>query len=224
MTDYYVLHSGGMDSTTALTLATQSPDARRVYAVGVNYGQRHVKELQAAETIRAALGVRSLTLDLTGYGRSVTSALTTGGIPVPDGHYAADNMAVTVVPGRNAVMLTALAGMAASLTEESENVNLVAAVHAGDHAIYRDCRPEFIAAIQNAIRTGVGDNISVWAPFAHQTKTDIARTAADIDAPVGLSWSCYKGGEVHCGTCGTCVERKEAFRNAGLNDPTEYAS
>lgn len=224
MTDYYVLHSGGMDSTTALTLATQSPDARRVYAVGVNYGQRHVKELQAAETIRAALGVRSLTLDLTGYGRSVTSALTTGGIPVPDGHYAADNMAVTVVPGRNAVMLTALAGMAASLTEESENVNLVAAVHAGDHAIYRDCRPEFIAAIQNAIRTGVGDNISVWAPFVHQTKTDIARTAAAIGAPVGLSWSCYKGGEVHCGTCGTCVERKEAFRNAGLADPTEYAS
>lgn len=222
MTDYYVLHSGGMDSTTALTLATQSPDARRVYAVGVNYGQRHVKELQAAETIRAALGVRSLTLDLTGYGQSVTSALTTGGIPVPDGHYAAENMKITVVPGRNAVMLAALAGMAASMTEDAEDIHLVAAVHAGDHAVYADCRPEFIAAMQSALRAGVGTNIGIWAPFVHSTKTDIARTAAQIGAPVALSWSCYKGGDKHCGTCGTCTERKEAFADAGLDDPTEY--
>lgn len=223
MTDYYVLHSGGMDSTTALTLATQQPDARTVYAVGVNYGQRHVKELAAAETIRDTLGVRSAILDLTGYGRSVTSALTSD-IAVPDGHYADDNMKITVVPGRNGVMLMALAGMAASLTDEDHPAQLVAAVHAGDHAVYADCRPEFIAAVQKTIRLGVRDNLGVWAPFVHKTKTDIARIAAEIDAPVNLSWSCYKGGAVHCGTCGTCVERKEAFADAGLVDPTEYAA
>lgn len=222
MTDYYVLHSGGMDSTTALAAALHADDARNVYAVGVNYGQRHIKELDAAETIRDTLGVRSATLDLTGYGRSVTSALTAD-IDVPDGHYADDNMKITVVPGRNAVMLTAVAGMAASLTDEDHPAAIVTAVHAGDHAVYADCRPEFIDAIGAAIRAGVRDNITVWAPFVHKTKTDIARIAAEIDAPVDLSWSCYKGGDVHCGTCGTCVERKEAFSDAGLTDPTEYA-
>lgn len=221
MTDYFVLHSGGMDSTTALTLAAGRPDARNVYAVGVNYGQRHVKELAAAEAIRDTLGVRSATLDLTGYGRSVTSALTSD-IAVPDGHYADDNMKITVVPGRNAVMLAALAGMAASMTEDGEDICLVAAVHAGDHAVYADCRPEFIAAMQAALRAGVGENIGIWAPFVHSTKTDIARTAAEIGAPVALSWSCYKGSDKHCGTCGTCTERKEAFADAGLDDPTEY--
>ena len=222
MTDYYVLHSGGMDSTTALALAARQPDARNVYAVGVNYGQRHVKELDAAEAIRDTLGVRSATLDLTGYGRSVTSALTSD-IAVPEGHYADDNMKITVVPGRNGVMLMSLAGMAASLTDEDHPAQLVTAVHAGDHTVYADCRPEFISAIQEAIRLGVRDNLGVWAPFVNKTKADIARVAADIDAPVHLSWSCYKGGAVHCGKCGTCVERREAFDLAGVDDPTEYA-
>lgn len=224
MTDYYVLHSGGMDSTTALTLATNQPDARRVYAVGVNYGQRHVKELQAAEKIREQLGVTSLTLDLTGYGTSVTSALTTDDIDVPDGHYADDNMKITVVPGRNAVMLTATAGLAASLTEEDHPAHIVCAVHAGDHAVYPDCRPEFISSVQQTIRLGVRGNMAIWSPFVHRTKTDIARIGDESGAPLGLSWSCYKGRDKHCGTCGTCVERREAFHDAGVDDPTEYAT
>lgn len=231
MIDYYILHSGGMDSTTALALATQQIDARKVYAVGVNYGQRHVKELDAADRIRQLLDVDSLTLDLTGYGESVTSALTSDDVSVPDGHYADDNMKITVVPGRNAVMLSALAGAAASITDADDTdedrngptaIRLVTAVHAGDHAVYADCRPEFITAMETALRAGVRDDLSIWAPFVNVSKTDIASIAAQVAAPVSMSWSCYKGGDVHCGTCGTCVERKEAFEDSGVPDETEY--
>lgn len=220
MTDYYVLHSGGMDSTTALAGVLQQGDARNVVAVGVNYGQRHVKELERAQLLREHYGVRSCTLDLTGYGASVHSALTTDGVDVPDGHYAADTMKITVVPGRNAVMLAAAAGLAASQTTDGEPITLVAAVHAGDHYIYRDCRPEFIDAMSAALSAGVG--VSVWAPFVNMTKTEIAAYGAKIGVPLHLTWSCYKGGEQHCGTCGTCVERREAFTDAGVPDQTEY--
>lgn len=218
MTDYYVLHSGGLDSTAALALVTKRPDARNVVAVGVNYGQRHVKELVAAEAIRAELAVESATLDLTGYGQSVTSALTSD-IDVPEGHYADDNMAVTVVPGRNAVMLSAVAGLAASRSTNHPAV-VVTAVHAGDHTVYADCRPEFVDAIDAALRAGCG--VSVEAPFVNVTKTDIARIGYENNSPAHLTWSCYKGSEKHCGRCGTCVERREAFTDAGLVDPTDY--
>lgn len=220
MTDYYVLHSGGMDSTTALALAQQQDDARKIIAVGIDYGQRHLKELEHASLIHKQLNVESCTLDLTGYGRSVTSALTSN-IDVPDGDYSAENMNVTVVPGRNAVMLSAVAGMAASRSGEHPAV-VVAAVHSGDHYIYPDCRPEFIEAMNEALQAACG--VRVWTPFINKSKIDIAGIGAEINAPLSLSWSCYKGGEKHCGTCGTCVERKEAFIKAGVEDPTIYES
>lgn len=220
MTDYYVLHSGGLDSTTALAVTLQRPDVRNVYAVGVNYGQRHIKELEQAKILREHYEVESFTLDLTGYGESVTSALTSNDLDVPDGHYASDNMQITVVPGRNAVMLSAAAGLAASHTTDGEPITLVAAVHAGDHFIYHDCRPEFIDAIDTALSAGVG--VSVWAPFVAMTKTEIVKLGHSVGAPLHLTWSCYKGGDKHCGTCGTCVERREAFTDAGVPDQTEY--
>lgn len=220
MTDYYVLHSGGMDSTAALVLAQQQDDARHIVAVGIDYGQRHLKELEHASRIHKELQVESCTLDLTGYGKSVTSALTAD-IEVPDGDYSQDNMNVTVVPGRNAVMLSAVAGMAASRSEDHP-ATIVTAVHSGDHYIYPDCRPEFINPMNKALQAACG--VSIWTPFIDKSKADIAAVGTQIGAPLGLTWSCYKGGDLHCGTCGTCAERKEAFKEAGVTDLTQYAA
>lgn len=220
-TDYYVLHSGGLDSTTALTLAAQRPNARGVYSIGVNYGQRHRRELDAAEETAAIIGARRLTLDLTGYGASVTSALTDPAIDVPEGDYDADNMAATVVPGRNAVMLAAVSGMAASISGDHP-ATIVIGVHGGDHHIYADCRPDFISAQAHALNLACG--VDVWAPFLDRTKAQITALGSAIGAPLSHTWSCYQGGEKHCGRCGTCRERRESFIIAGVPDPTEYAA
>lgn len=205
------LLSGGLDSSTLLAYTTA--DA----AVFVDYGQRHVRERRAAEAIAAHYGVPLYPLDLTSYGRNVRSALTSSDVDVPHGHYTAANMAITVVPNRNAVMLSAAAGVAVTLGL----TRVVTAVHAGDHAIYRDCRPEFITALDMATFAGCG--IHIDAPFVTGTKTDIARLAGRLGVPIELTWSCYEGGEIHCGRCGTCVERAEAINDAGMPDPTEYA-
>lgn len=219
MTDYYVLHSGGLDSTTAVTLATQRDDARNVYSIGINYGQRHIKELEAAERTARTLNTTRITLDLTGYGRSVNSALTNPNIPVPRGDYDEDGMADTVVPGRNAVFLSATAGLARSVSGDHP-ATLVIAVHSGDHYVYPDCREEFIRHQSEALRLAYGTPVE--APFVDKSKADITRTGFAIGAPLGDTWSCYEGGDLHCGECGTCRERQEAFNIAGVEDPTEY--
>lgn len=209
-----VLLSGGMDSTTALA-ATRNVRL----ALSVDYGQRHVKEIAAAERIAALYGVRHEVLDLTGWGRLLKgSSLTDPDVAVPDGHYAAPSMVATVVPNRNATMLMAAVGVADALGI----AKVVTAVHAGDHAVYADCRPEFIDAANETARVATEGRVRIVAPFVHITKTEIARLGHKHEAPLHLSWSCYKGGERHCGTCGTCYERREAFADAGLIDPTDY--
>lgn len=206
------LLSGGLDSSTLV--AHTNAEA----AVFVDYGQRHIRERRSAEAIANHYGIPLYPLDLTSYGKNVRSALTSGDIAVPHGHYAADNMAVTVVPNRNAVMLSAAAGVAASLGF----TRVVTAVHAGDHAVYPDCRPVFIDAIDLASYRGCG--VHVVAPFVLWSKAEIARRALHLGVPVEQTWSCYEGGEVHCGRCGTCVERAEAIAEAGFpHDPTTYA-
>lgn len=211
-----VLLSGGMDSTTALAWAR-----RPVLALSVDYGQRHVRELRAAAAVAHHYGVRHEILDLTGWGRLLKgSSLTDPTVAVPEGHYAAPTMAATVVPNRNATMLMAAVGVAESIGAEQ----VVAAVHSGDHAVYADCRPEFIEAATRTAQVATDGKVRVYAPFVHISKTDIARVGAALEAPLHLSWSCYQGGERHCGRCGTCYERREAFRDARLVDPTEYES
>ena len=219
MTDYYVLHSGGLDSTVALQMAVGLNDARNIYSIGVDYGQRHITELIAAQRITDALNIPRMMIDLTGYGQSVKSALTDPNIAVPSEDYNADNMADTVVPGRNAVMLAAIAGFAASNSGDHP-ATVVIAVHGGDHHIYPDCRPEFITAQDHALKLATG--AGVWAPFVNMTKADITAVGAESGAPLHLTWSCYNGGETHCGVCATCRERKAAFEHAGVEDPTEY--
>lgn len=204
------LLSGGLDSSTA------AYDTGAAEAVFIDYGQRHVREFESACAIAAALHIDIRRIDLRAYGGSVASVLTTPGAEVPHGHYAADTMRQTVVPGRNAVMLSVAAGIAASQGHDTVAVG----VHAGDHPIYPDCRPEFIGAMGSAL--WLGYHVNILAPFLDLTKADIARRAVELRVPVALTWSCYEGGHRHCGRCGTCVERREAFHLAGLTDPTTY--
>lgn len=213
-----VLLSGGMDSTAALALAL-AHDIPVLAAVSINYGQRHVKEIDAAAAVAAHYGLPHHTLDLTAWGANVRSALTSPDIEVPDGHYTAPVMAITVVPNRNATMLMAVTGMALSLGARQ----VLTAVHAGDHAVYPDCRPEFIASASQTAWLGTDGQVLITAPFVNVDKTAIAAAGHRVGAPFDLTWSCYKGGAVHCGTCGTCYERREAFEQAGLADPTTYA-
>jgi 7-cyano-7-deazaguanine synthase len=207
-----------MDSTTAL--AAVLADGHKVaLALSVDYGQRHVREIEAARAIAAYYDVPHEVLDLTGWGRLLKgSSLTDRSVAVPEGHYAAPTMVATIVPNRNATMLMAAVGVADAL----EISWVVTAVHAGDHAVYPDCRPEFITAADETARVATEGRVAIGAPFVHSTKTDIARLGARLGAPLGLSWSCYKGGDLHCGKCGTCYERREAFAEAGVPDPTAY--
>lgn len=148
------------------------------------------------------------------------SALTDN-VDVPDGHYAEENMKVTVVPNRNAIMLSIGFGIAAAQQADA----VAAAVHGGDHFIYPDCRPGFtksFEAMQKQALDGYA-NVSLYTPFVEISKGAIVTEGARLNVPFEETWSCYKGGEKHCGRCGTCVERREAFDLAGVEDPTEYA-
>jgi 7-cyano-7-deazaguanine synthase len=217
-----VVASGGLDSTTlAYWLADQGI---RLTLLSVDYGQRHARELQAAAGTAAALGADYCVADLRPVGQLLGgSALTSGDVEVPDGHYADETMKITVVPNRNALLLDL--GVALAITARAQAVAYGA--HAGDHFIYPDCRPGFVAAYQQmALAANEGflpGGFAVTAPFLTMTKTDIAILAARLDVPVGRTWSCYRGGDLHCGTCGTCTERREALALAGVPDPTAYA-
>lgn len=209
-----VLLSGGMDSTTALAMA-ENPRL----AVSVDYGQRHVKEIEAAAEIAKFYDVEHLTLDMTGWGALLKgSSLTDRTVEVPEGHYEAPTMALTVVPNRNATMLMAAVGIA-----QAHGIDeVVTAVHAGDHAVYADCRPGFINAAGITAQLATDGQVDIVAPFIHTSKTGIAELAHEYGAPLHLTWSCYNGRDLHCGKCGTCTERIEAFADAGLDDPTQY--
>lgn len=209
----FVSHSGGLDSTATLLRAMHDhPGTARIVAVGADYGQRHRVELDRAEAIRTRLGVQSVTVDLTA--RLDGSALLFAE-EVPHGHYAEENMRSTVVQGRNLAFITAIVGM----TQPGDEVWV--GVHSGDHFIYPDCRPSFIDPL--AVALAAAYDVRLVAPFLHSTKADIARTFWNHRDVATMTWSCYEGGDVHCGRCGTCVERREAFHLAELDDPTEYA-
>lgn len=216
-----VVFSGGMDSTTLLYRVLD--EGYTVHAVSFDYGQRHVRELDAARTIAARTGVAHGVINLCVLQSFLSSALTDTARSVPHGHYAEENMRQTVVPNRNAIMLAIAWGIAA--TEGAEIV--ATGVHAGDHFIYPDCRPEFIAAIQHAFRFGTVGHASpllrLYTPYLNQTKIEIAQDGARLGVPYELTWTCYEGGEIHCGVCGSCQERREGFRLAGVLDPTHYA-
>jgi 7-cyano-7-deazaguanine synthase len=212
--------SGGIDSVTlAYVLRAQGYD---LHLLAFDYGQRHVKEVNYARLCAKRLNAAFDLIDLASFGRLLKGSALTDDIPVPHGHYAAPTMAVTIVPNRNAIMLALAYGVA--VAENAEIV--VTGVHAGDHFVYPDCRPAFIEsfdAMQRLAVEGCGNrDLRLHAPFVNIAKHDIVALGAQHGVPFADTWSCYEGGEMHCGCCGTCVERIEAFQLAGVLDPTTY--
>lgn len=214
-----VLLSGGMDSVTALYWARQQHEV--VGAVSFDYGSKHNhKEIGYASWHCGQLDVWHDTVALPFVNELFASDLLKSGGDIPDGHYEEESMKRTVVPFRNGIMLAIACGIAESRNAEA----LVIAAHSGDHAIYPDCREPFMQSMAAAMREGTYARIELLRPFIDKDKAGIATLGHALGIDFGMTWSCYKGGEVHCGTCGTCVERREAFIQAGLADPTEYAS
>jgi len=212
-----VVFSGGMDSATALWWAMR--EFETVSAVSFSYGSKHnARELAAADTICRKLLIPRLEIPLDFIGRYFHSSLLKSGGAIPEGAYNESNMASTVVPFRNGIMLAAAAGLA----EDSGCSTVILGNHSGDHAIYPDCRPEFIDGMARAIEAGTGGKVKLLSPFCRMTKGQIASLGAELGVDYSLTWSCYNGRDKHCGKCGTCRERKDAFREAGLPDPTVY--
>lgn len=206
--------SGGMDSATALWWALNNDRGIRE-VISFDYGQRHATELTYAANLAKKAGTDHLVVDVPLSQLAPGTALT-GATTVPHGHYSAETMAATVVPNRNMTFISLAAARAAAL----ECSEVIVGVHAGDHPIYADCRPEFIAAVSKATHLAV--NVTVTAPFVHMTKDQIVAAGDAYGVPWESTWSCYEGGDRHCGRCGTCVERAEAFHLAGVDDPTDY--
>lgn len=229
------LLSGGLDSTTLLYQMLEAHPDERVCALSFNYGQRHrQRELAAAYNVVEhakqrydARRIEHHVIDLTDITRLLGgSALTDDSIAVPDGHYTDESMRVTVVPNRNMLMLSIGCAFAVS-----QGAHILAfAAHAGDRAVYPDCRESFVDVLNLAMKLGnagfLPHDFALLAPYVDVSKTDIVRFGSDMQrgmlVPYHLTWSCYKGERLHCGTCGTCVERREAFRDANVNDPTQY--
>lgn len=217
------LLSGGLDSVTlAHLLARDHPGP--LHLISVDYGQRHVCELDRARRCAHSLEARWDVVDLRSLGPLLRgSALTDAAVDVPSGHYADETMRSTVVPNRNAVLLAV--AYAAAVADGAERVAV--AVHAGDHPIYPDCRPAFIdsfRAMENVATEGFAARDLLDAPFIAMTKADIVRLGARLGVPFEQTWSCYRGGDRQCGSCGTCVERREAFTEANVADPTVYGT
>lgn len=213
--DAVIILSGGMDSVTML----YDYQERIAVAISFDYGSNHnAKEIPFAQLHCRRLGIEHLVIPLEFIHRYFDSSLLQGAEAIPEGHYAADNMKSTVVPFRNAIMLSVAVGLA-----ESRHLNYVMmANHGGDHTIYPDCRPEFVKAFSDAAVAGTYEKVEVWAPYTMLTKVDIAKRGKELGIDYSETWSCYKGGDVHCGRCGTCMERKEALEQAGIADHTAY--
>ena len=213
--DSVIIYSGGLDSTTLLYEERE----RVALSVTFDYGSNHAaREIACARHHCALLGIEHLVIELGFMSRYFNSSLLSGADAIPDGSYADANMRSTVVPFRNGIMLSIACGLA-----ESRGLKRVLiANHGGDHAIYPDCRPQFVQAMDGAMQAGTYEGVQLAAPYTDLTKADLVRRGAALGIDYSHTYSCYRGGENHCGTCGTCTERREAFREAGIIDPTIY--
>ena len=213
--DSVLILSGGLDSVTLL----YDKQERIALAVTFDYGSKHnASEIPFARLHCERLGIRHIVIPLDFMTRYFSSSLLKGGEEIPEGHYADENMKSTVVPFRNGIMLSIAVGIA-----ESNGLKYVMmANHAGDHTIYPDCTPQFVEAFDQAATAGTYVRVGLCSPYTHLTKADIARRGKALGIDYSETWSCYKGGKNHCGECGTCVERKEALAEAGIEDTTVY--
>ena len=215
--DSILVLSGGMDSVTMLWEYRD----RIAMAVSFDYGSNHNKrEIECAAWQCNQLGIKHIVIPLDFMGKYFHSSLLSGADAIPNGHYQEDNMKSTVVPFRNGIMIAIAAGLA-----ESEGLkHVMMANHGGDHEIYPDCRPEFVNAMSDATRTGTYPGITLLTPYTYLTKGQIAGHGKRMGVDYAHTYSCYRGGERHCGKCGTCTERKEALAYAGIPDPTAYVN
>lgn len=212
-----VLLSGGLDSTTALYHTHQHHEV--VACLSFDYGSKHNHvELPMAAYHAHKLDIPHVTLPLTFINDYFHSHLLKSGSEIPEGHYAAENMKQTVVPFRNGIMLSIAGGFA----ESHGAVGIVIGAHTGDHFIYADCREEFLKSMNHALQEGTDTRVEILRPFVDINKGEIVKRGIKLGIDYSKTWSCYKGGELHCGVCGTCVERREAFELAGVPDPTQY--
>jgi len=213
--DSIIVLSGGMDSVTLL----HQEKERIALAVSFDYGSNHnAREIECARKQCELLGIEHIVIPLSFMGKYFRSSLLSGADDIPEGHYADENMKSTVVPFRNGIMLSVACGLA----ESCDLRHVMMANHGGDHAIYPDCREGFVKAMSRAMQEGTYEGVDIIAPYTNITKGDIAAIGKRLGVDYALTYSCYKGGEKHCGVCGTCVERKEAMAAAGIDDPTEY--
>ena len=214
-----ILLSGGIDSTTALYHVREN--FHIVKAVSFDYGSKHnAKEIGLAKYHTDVLNIPHIVIKLPFINELFQSHLLKSGASIPDGHYQEKIMKQTVVPFRNGIMLSIAGGLA-----ESEKASkLIIAAHTGDHVIYPDCRSDFMKAMSESLRLGTYTETEIVRPFIDKDKTAIVQIGTKLGIDYSKTWSCYKGLENHCGSCGTCIERREAFINAGVLDPTEYIS
>jgi queuosine biosynthesis protein QueC len=215
MKDSVIIVSGGMDSITMLYEYSD----RIALGISFHYGANHNdKEIPFAKEACEKLGIPHIVVPLAFMKGYFKSSLLEGADSIPEGHYTDDNMKSTVVPFRNGIMLSIAAGIA-----ESNGLKyIMIANHGGDHTIYPDCRSAFINSMDDAIKNGTYEGIRIFAPYTNITKSDIARHGKSLGVDYGRTWSCYKGNDRHCGKCGTCIERKEALADAGIDDSTIY--
>lgn len=211
-----LLYSGGLDSTVLLYHLRS--EGHEVRCLSVDYGQRHARELAAARSICEGLGVEQRLVDLGSVTPLLAGSALTGEVSVPLKPYDAESLKTTVVPNRNMMMLSVATAWAVSL-----KYNAVAyAAHGGDHEIYPDCRPAFAEAMDRAMQLCDWHPVRLLPVFVGRSKADLVNIGEELGVPFGETWSCYLGGAAHCGRCGTCVERREAFESAGVTDPTVY--
>lgn len=212
-----LLHSGGLDSTVLLYHLRHGGD--EVCCLRVDYGQRHSRELDAARSVCDALDVEHRCVDLSSLTLLLAGSALTGDVPVPMAPYDAETLKTTVVPNRNMILLSIATAWAVSMKFDA----VAYAAHGGDHEIYPDCRPVFAEAMDRAMQLCDWHPVRLLPSFVGKTKADLVTIGNALGVPFDKTWSCYQGGDVHCGACGTCVERREAFRTAGVADPTQYA-
>lgn len=218
-TSAVVALSGGMDSATVLGEAISRLGIKNVLSVGFYYGSKHnAFENVAAENVADYYGVPFNLIDLSETFKGFSSNLLLSGGEIPEGHYEDKNMSLTVVPGRNIIFASILAGYAWSMGKNS----IWLGIHAGDHFIYEDCRPAFYKQMNEAIKAGTGNRVSLYAPFIDDTKVGILRRGLELGVPYELTRTCYKNSPIACGKCGSCQERRAAWKSLGKEDPTVY--
>ncbi len=211
-----VIYSGGMDSFTVLNRALK--DGKEVYALSFDYGQRHVKELECASSVCTSLNIKHKVIDISAINQLLAGSSLTDDIDIPEGHYEAENMKSTIVPNRNMILLSLAVGYAVSVGA----AQVYYGAHSGDHAIYPDCRPEFVQKMSDVCQIANYESVEIFSPYLEVNKTAILTDGISMGLDYSNTWTCYNGREKACGKCGACQERLEAFCDNNITDPIAY--